>query len=352
MTDFGKTPDGRTAHLFTLRNARGFRADISDYGGAVVRLLAADRRGEFADVVLGFDTVEGYATHSDSLGVLIGRYANRIAGGKFSLDGTSYSLARNNHPAGVPCHLHGGRKGFDKVFWRAEPLTTAAGQALHLHYLSVDGEEGYPGNLDVTVVYTVTPDDALRIEYIATTDRPTPVSLTNHSYFNLAGAGSGDVLGHVLTLHATRFTPVDAGLIPLGHLASVAGTSFDFRSPHPIGQRIEGDDEQLRRADGYDHNFVIDGAGGSLALAATVNEPISGRTLEVLTTEPGVQFYTGNFLDGSYLAKNGARYGKRGGFCLETQHFPDSPNQPAFPSTILRPGETFRSSTVYRFRAN
>ena len=352
MTDFGKIPDGRRARLFTLRNDHGFRADISNYGGALVRLLAPDRRDEFADVVLGFDSVEGYAAHSDCLGVLIGRYANRIANGTFSLDGIAYSLAQNNRPAGIPCHLHGGLRGFDKVLWAAEPIVTTAGPALHLRYHSIDGEEGYPGNLNVTVVYTVTADNALRIDYTATTDRPTPVNLTNHSYFNLAGAGSGDVMGHVLTLHATRFTPVDAGLIPLGHLTPVAGTPLDFRSPHPIGQRIETDDEQLRRGAGYDHNFSIDGADGTLIPAAIVTDPASGRSLEVLSTEPGVQLYTGNFLDGSHLGKAGRRYGRRGGFCLETQHFPDSPNRPEFPSTILRPGRTFHSTTVYRFRAN
>lgn len=352
MTDFGRIPDGRRARLFTLRNDRGFQADISDYGGAVVRLLAPDRRGEFADVVLGFDSAEGYAAHPDCLGVLIGRYANRIANGTFSLDGITYSLARNNRPAGIPCHLHGGLRGFDKVLWEAEPIVTTAGPALRLRYRSVDGEEGYPGNLDVTVVYIVTADDALRIDYTAITDRPTPVNLTNHSYFNLAGAGSGDVMGHVLTLNATCFTPVDAGLIPLGHLTPVAGTPLDFRSPHPIGQRIETDDEQLHRGAGYDHNFVIDAADGTLIPAAIATDPVSGRSLEVLTTEPGVQLYTGNFLDGSYLGKAGRRYVRRGGFCLETQHFPDSPNRPEFPSTILRPGRAFHSTTVYRFRAN
>jgi aldose 1-epimerase len=370
MKFFGRTPDGRDAHLYPLQNRGGFRAEISDYGGTLVRLLAPDREGAFADVTLGFDSVERYAAHTAYFGALIGRHGNRIAGGRFSLDGHTYSLAQNNAPAGIPCHLHGGNRGFDKVLWHAEPFRARDGEALRLRYRSPDGEENYPGRLDVTVVYTVAEmENALRIDYEATTDRATIVNLTNHAYFNLAGEGRGDVLGHRVVLHASRYTPVDAGLIPLGQLAPVAGTPFDFRTPHAIGERIDADDEQLRRGHGYDHNFVLDQtfAGTDLRpdassstdqtkavsqhpphLAATVFEPQAGRTLEVLTTEPGVQFYSGNFLDGSLTGKSGQRYPRRSGFCLETQHFPDAPNQPAFPSTVLRPGETYRSTTVYR----
>jgi aldose 1-epimerase len=349
MIPFGRLPDGRAARLFTLSNARGLRADITDFGGTVVRLLAPDRRGALADVVLGFDRVEDYIALSPYFGGIIGRCGNRIAGGKFSLDGHTYQLAKNNTPNGVPCHLHGGVAGFDRVLWRAEPLSSDEGQALRLTYRSPDGEEGYPGNLDVAVTYTVTSENELRIGYSATTDRATPVNLTNHSYFNLQGEGAGDILGHELTIHAQSYTPVDRGLIPLGQVVPVAGTPFDFRAPHPIGERVDAPDDQLRFAGGYDHNFALDRRDGSLALAARVVEPASGRTLEVLTTEPGLQFYSGNFLTGAFAGKNGHVYGHRSGFCLESQHFPDAPNQPAFPSVILRPGDTLQSTTVYRF---
>jgi aldose 1-epimerase len=353
MKAFGTTPDGRDVHLFTLRNAHGLAVELSDFGATVLRLFAPDRHGEFADVVLGFDSLDGYTVRTGSpyFGATIGRCGNRIAGGRFSLDGKVYTLATNNAPAGRPCHLHGGVRGFDKVLWRAEPLSDPNGEGLRLHYRSVDGEEGYPGNLDVSVSFTLTPDDALRIDYTAQTDQPTPVNLTNHSYFNLAGEGAPSVLGHVVTLNASRFTPVDAGLIPMGRLDPVADTPFDFLAPHTIGERIVRPNEQLRFGNGYDHNFVLDSGGGVLALAATVLEPQSGRELEVLTTEPGVQFYTGNFLDGTKRGKHGHAYERRSAFCLETQHFPDSPNQPSFPPVILRPGETYRSTTVYRFKA-
>jgi aldose 1-epimerase len=352
MNSFGTTPQGDPAHLFTLRNDRGFSADITNYGGTIVRLNAPDRNGEFKDVVLGFDSVDGYARRPKStyLGATIGRVGNRIAHGRFELDGQTYSLATNNAPAGVPCHLHGGVQGFDRVLWHAEPGKSALGPTLELRYRSRDGEEGYPGNLEVIVVFTVTADNAIQIDYTATTDRATQINLTNHSYFNLAGDVSRPVLGHVLTLNARRYTPVNAGLIPVGTLASVENTPFDFRSPHTIGERIDRPNEQLRFGAGYDHNFVLDHGGGTLGLAATVLEPLSGRELEVLTTEPGVQLYTGNYLDGSLVGKDGHAYERRTGFCLETQHFPDAPNQPSFPSTILRPGQTYRSTTVYRFR--
>ncbi len=348
---FGRLPDGRESRLFALRHASGFQADISDYGGTLVRLLAPDRAGRFADVVLGFDSVARYPAESPYFGALIGRVGNRIAAGKFTLDGRTHSLVTNNTPDGIPCHLHGGNVGFDKVLWSAEPITRAGQPALRLRYTSADGEEGYPGNLAVEVTYALTADPGLRIDYTATTDRATPVNLTNHSYFNLAGAGLGDVLAHEVTLRASRYTPVRPGLIPTGELAPVAGTPFDFLQPRTIGERIAQPHEQLRLGSGYDHNWVLDSADGSLALAATVREPASGRVLEVLTTEPGLQFYTGNFLTGKLTGKSGATYARRGGLCLETQHFPDSVNQPAFPATILHPGQTYRSTTLYRFPA-
>jgi aldose 1-epimerase len=348
---FGNLPDGRAVQLFRLQNATGARVDIADYGGTVVRLVVPDRHGVMADVVLGFDTVEHYVKHSPYFGSLIGRCGNRIAQGKFSLGGKAYTLATNNSPGGIPCHLHGGFKGFDKVLWRAAPVGSPAGPGLRLTYRSVDGEEGYPGNVEVTVTYTLTAENSLHIDYRASSDQPTPVNLTNHSYFNLAGEGCGDVLGHVLTINAQGYTPVDAGLIPSGQIAAVADTPFDFQAPHTIGERIGTANEQLRFAGGYDHNFVLnrDQRPDGLVPAATAFEPKSGRLMEVFTTEPGIQFYSGNFLDGSFAAKNGHVYAHRNGFCLETQHFPDSPNQPAFPSVILQPGAELRSTTVYRF---
>ncbi len=349
MKSFGQTPDGRDAQLYTLENSNGIRAEIANYGGIIVRLFTRDRKGALSDVVLGFDTLAEYIAQSPFFGCIVGRCGNRIAGGRFVLDGQSYTLAQNNKPGGIPCHLHGGRRGFDKVLWHAEPFSSPTGSALRLQYESKNGEEGYPGNLNVTVTYVLGGDDALTIVYEARTDRATPVNLTNHSYFNLAGEGAAPVLGHVLTLNASAYTPVNAGLVPQGEIAPVADTPFDFTAPHTIGERIDRPHEQLRFAGGYDHNFVLDARGGQLALAATVLEPQSGRLMEVLTTEPGVQFYSGNFLTGSLVGKNGHVYPRRGGFCLETQHFPDSPNQPHFPSVILRPGETLHSTTVYRF---
>jgi len=349
---FGQIAGGHQAQLHSLENAKGFRAEIADYGGTVVRLFAPDRHGQLADVVLGFNRVEDYIAHSPYFGCTVGRFANRIAHGRFTLDGHPYTLAQNNSPGGIPCHLHGGNRGFDKVLWHAEPGGSAAEPALRLRYHSADGEEGYPGNAEIEVTYTVTADNTLRIDYTATTDRATPLNLTNHSYFNLSGEGGANILGHVLTLRAGRYLPVNAGLIPLGQRAPVAGTPLDFTEPHTIGERIEGLHEQLRFAGGYDHCFEIDPVVppvAGLALAATLFEPQSGRLLEVRTTEPGVQFYSGNFLNGSVTGKSGHAYQRRAGLCLETQHFPDAPNQPSFASTILRPGATFRSTTVYRF---
>jgi aldose 1-epimerase len=353
-TSFGQTPDGRPVRLFTLDNGRGLRAELSDLGATIVSLFAPDRTGRAGDVVLGFGDAAAYAAHTSYFGCVIGRVGNRIAGGRFTLDGREYRLATNNAPAGLPCCLHGGRIGFDRAVWRAEPADTPAGPAVRFFHRSPAGDEGFPGRLDVVATYTATTDNALRLDYEATCDAPTPVALTNHVYFNLAGEGSGDVLGHQARFHASRFTPVDAGLIPLGHLAPVAGTPLDFTRARAIGDRISDEHEQLRFGLGYDHNLVIDHPAwppSEPTLAAEVFDPSTGRVLETLTTEPGMQFYTGNFLDGSLIGKSGRAYGHRHGFCLETQHFPDSVNQPAFPTTILRPGRTLRSTTIYRFSA-
>jgi len=301
-------------------------------------------------VVLGFDSAEKYAAHSAYFGCTVGRFGNRIAAGRFQLDGRTYTLATNNVPAGQPCHLHGGPGGFHRQLWSAELTNRDSNPALRLNYLSRDGEEGYPGNLSVTVVYSLTAEQALRIDYEATSDQPTPLNLTNHGYFNLQGEGSGDILDHAMKLQAAHYTPVNSGLIPTGEIAPVAGTPFEFRTPRKIGAFIGTPHQQLDYGAGFDHNFVLDaGQPAQPALAATVDEPKSGRRMEVLTTEPGVQFYSGNFLDGSLVGKSGRPYPRRSGFCLETQHFPDSPNQPGFPNTILRPGQIFRSTTVHRF---
>ncbi len=349
MKSFGKLDDGRESAVYTLVNANGVRADITNYGGIVVRLLVPDRTGNLDDVVLGYNSVQEYVRASPYFGAIVGRYGNRIAGGRFNLDGQTYSLVTNNQPGGIPCHLHGGRRGFDKVLWQAEPLLTNDTPGLKLRYLSRDGEEGYPGNLDVTVHYWLGNDNSLRIEYSATTDKATPVNLTQHSYFNLKGEGRGDILDHVLTLQATHYTPVNAGLIPTGSLEPVAGTPMDFTTPHTIGERIEAKHPQLALGIGYDFNWVIDGKPGEMRPAAKVFEPRSGRVMEVWTEEPAIQFYSGNHLNGSHVGKSGAAYVHRGGLCLETQHAPDSPNQPNFPSTILRPGSRYQTSTIYRF---
>jgi aldose 1-epimerase len=351
VAPFGLMPDGRAVSLYTLVNARGMKADITNYGGIVVRLYAPDRDGKLADVVLGYDSLDGYLKSSPYFGALIGRVGNRIAHGRFTLDGKTYALATNNTPGGIPCHLHGGNVGFDKVLWQAEPLTRDGTAGLRLTYRSADGEEGYPGNLAVTVTYSLGNDNSLKIEYAATTDKATPVNLTQHSYFNLKGEGSGDILGHVLMLKASRLTPVNAGLIPTGAITPVRGTPFDFTSPRVIGERVDAADEQIKFGGGYDHNWVLDRTTDALELVATVSEPTSGRTMEVWTKEPGIQFYCGNFLDGSSVGKQGHVYPFRSGFCLETQHYPDSPNQSGFPSIILQPGRTYATETVYRFGA-
>lgn len=342
-TNVGVTPDGIAVERYHLSNAAGVQADILNYGGVITSVRAPNRNGTFGEVILGADTFDQYLKNPPYLGALIGRYGNRIANAQFSLDGQHYQLARNDGQN----HLHGGPTGFHRRVWQAEPLDTADGPSIALRYLSVDGEEGYPGNLDVLVIYTLTEGNDIRIEYTATTDKPTVVNLTNHTYFNLAG--TGDILGHELFMNATRFVPTGAGAIPLGEIRSTANTPFDFTVPTAIGERIEDDDEQLHGAGGYDHTWVLDGTAGELTLATRVYEPNSGRVLEVFTTEPGVQFYSGNMLDDTFIGRGGKPYSRRTGFCLEAQHFPDSPNQASFPSTVLRPGETYQQTTAYRF---
>lgn len=339
------TADGKSIDIYSIRNSKAVEVRIATYGGAVVSLKVPDKSGNLDDVVLGYDSLGEYETAKGYLGALIGRYGNRIGKGTFSLDRKEYKLAVNNGAN----HLHGGLKGFDKVVWTANASIQADGPHLELTYLSRDGEEGYPGNLNVKVEYILTDSNELKIVYSATTDKPTIVNLTNHSYFNLAGAGKGSILDHQLTLNADRFTPTDNGSIPTGELRRVKGTPFDFTKSTAIGARIDQDDEQLKFGNGYDHNFVLDKNGDDLSLAATVYEPTTGRLMEVFTTEPGVQFYTGNFLDGSSKGKGGRTYPRRSGFCLETQHFPDSPNKPKFPSVVLRPGETYSQTTIYKF---
>jgi len=342
---FGKTADGTAVDLYTLQNKNGAEVKLPPFGGIVESLKVPDRAGKFDDVVLGFDSLDGYLGTHPYFGALVGRYGNRIAKGRFTLNGVEYKLACNDGAN----TLHGGIKGFDKAVWAAREITVGGSPALELTYVSKDGEEGYPGNLTTTVTYSLSDKNELRIEYRATTDKDTVLNLTNHTYFNLAGQGQGDILSHVMMIRAGRFTPVDAGLIPTGELRGVEGTPLDFRTPTAIGARIEAKDEQMVRGKGYDHNFVLDGPAGSLSLAAKVTEPKSGRVMEVLTTQPGVQFYTGNFLDGTLRGKGGKAYAHRFGFCLETQHFPDSPNQSAFPSAVLKPGSEYRETTVYRF---
>ena len=351
-SSWGVLPDGRPVTLYTLAHANGLRADISDYGGLLVRLLVPDRQGSLVDVTLGFDTLEEYLRpgHSPYFGCLVGRVGNRIAHGRFSLEGRDYHLVTNNTPGGIPCHLHGGTVGFDKVLWAAEPFAEAQVQGLRLAYRSPAGEEGYPGNLAVVVEYRLSEDGDLSVQYEATTDAATPINLTHHAYFNLAGAG--DVLGHDLRLAADHFVPVDRGLIPLGHLAPVAGTPFDFRQTRSVGAAIDAPDPQIVAGGGYDHTWVFGDSAGTLRAVGMLRDPVGGRTLELVTTEPGVQVYSGNFLAEGLIGKGGQHYGRRHGICLETQHFPDAPNQPSFPSIILRPGHVYRSQTIFRFRAS
>ena len=344
-TLFGLMPDQQQVDCYRLesdaQDGLPVIVEILTYGGIIKSLQVPDRDGNLSDVVLGFDDLPPYLTHNPFFGCIAGRYANRIAGGRFQLDQVAYTLACNNGPN----HLHGGLRGFDKVNWQAESVEAADQVALQLTYQSADGEEGYPGQLTTTVTYTLNNQGELRIDYSAITNKPTILNLTNHTYFNLAG--SGTVLDHVVMIDADRYTPVNADLIPTGALAPVTGTPFDFRTPTAIGVRIDGAHEQLRYGGGYDHNWVLNGTG--LRHAITVTEASSGRRLEVATTQPGVQFYTGNMMPDALAGKGGIEYTKRSGFCLETQHFPDSPNQPHFPSVVLRPGEQFHESTLFRF---
>ena len=342
---FGTMPDGTAIEVFTLRNSHGMEVRTIPYGAIIVSIRVPDRAGRFDDVVIGHDRLEGYLTASRFFGAVVGRYGNRIAKGRFTLDGRTYELAVNNGPN----HLHGGVKGFDKVVWQAEQISTGVGPGVTYRYVSADGEEGYPGRLDVRVTYILTERNQVVVEYVATTDKATPVNLTQHSYFNLAGDGLRDVLDHVVQINADRYTPVDATKIPTGEQAPVAGTPFDFRTAVRIGAHIADDHPQIAIGGGYDHNFVLTRTGAGLQWAARVFEPLTGRTLTVTTTEPGLQLNTANALDGSITGKAGHVYQARYGMCLETQHFPDSPNQPSFPSTILRPGETLRSRTEFEF---
>ena len=343
---FGTAPDGTPVDVYTLVNSRGIRTRILTYGGIVQTLETPDRTGKLDDVVLGFDDLQGYVKSSPYFGAIVGRYGNRIARGRFTLDGKTYTLVINNKPN----HLHGGTKGFDKVVWAAQQFQSDSGVGIVLTHTSNDGDEGYPGTLRAKVTYTLTNRDELAIDYEATTDKATPVNLTNHTYWNLAGDGTRDILGHVLTLESGAIVPVDSTLIPTGALMPVTGTPFDFRSPTAVGARIEDPHQQIKVGRGYDHTFVLDGVRqAGVAHAARVTEPTTGRTLDIHTTEPGVQVYSGNFLDGTAVGKRGRPYRHRYGLALETHHYPDSPNQPSFPSVILRPGETYRTRTVFVF---
>ena len=350
---FGKTPDGTPVEIYTLRNSKGAEARIMTYGGIVEKLTMPDKDGKFADIVLGFDKLDGYTNPKyvgacPYFGALIGRYGNRIGGAKFTLEGQTYTLAQNNNGNS----LHGGLKGFDKVVWTAVKADVGAeGPQLELNYLSKDGEEGFPGNLNVMAVYTLTDDNGLKLEFTATTDKPTVCNLTHHSYFNLAGQGNGDILGHILYINSDKTTPVDAGLITTGEFADVTGTPFDFRTPTAIGARINDPNPILQYGPGYDHNWVINKPFGQFGLMARVVEPTSGRVMEVWSDEPGLQFYAGNFLDGSLTGKGGKVYQRRSGFCMEPQHYPDSPNKPNWPSVELKPGETYQNTIEYKFSA-
>ncbi|MFO1487306.1 MAG: aldose epimerase family protein [Verrucomicrobiota bacterium] len=341
--DFGKTADGQTVEIFTLRNAKGMEAQIMTYGGIVTSLKVPDRNGKLDDVVLGYDNLGPYLTNNPYFGALIGRYGNRIANGMFTLDGHTYSLPQNNGPN----NLHAGPNGFDRVVWEStKALATDRTASLKLSYLSKDGDQGFPGNLKVTAVYTLTEDNALRVDFSATADKPTVVNLTHHSYFNLAG--QGDILNHEVVINADRFTPVDANQIPTGELRPVKGTPFDFTTARKIGERIDDNDEQIHLGAGYDHNWVLNKKPLEMGFVASAYDAGSGRFLEVFATEPGTQFYTGNFLTGM-TGKYGQTYPRRSGFCFEPQHFPDSPNKPKFPSTVLRPGQVFKSTLIYKF---
>ncbi|CAI8322531.1 MAG: Aldose 1-epimerase [Opitutia bacterium UBA7350] len=349
MSSFKQTKDGTAVKNFILKNAAGMEVEISSYGGIITRLLVPDRHGKLADVVLGFSSLAEYEDDKAFHGALIGRYGNRIAKGQFSLNEKHYTLPLNSTTHAIDCHLHGGPDGFHQKVWQVNPVGKDDYDGLKLSLQSPDGEAGYPGNLSVTVHYWLCPDNALKIEYHATTDQATPVSLTNHSYFNLGGEGSGDVLMHQLQLKASHFTPVAPGMIPTGEQAETENTPFDFKNPKPIGSCIDKPHPQLQSAGGYDHNFVLETQPGKPSAIAQVIEPNSGRSMHVYTDAPGVQFYSGNFLDGSTTGKSGNPYNQHSGFCLETQHFPDAPNQPTFPTTVLEPGTNYQTTTIYKF---
>ena len=348
VSNFGKV-NGKQVKIYTLRNSNGMQVKILNYGGIIQSLEVPDSDGDIDDIVLGFDSLQKYVDKSPYFGAIVGRYANRIAGGKFTLNGKTYELPTNNEPHGIPCTLHGGKKGFDKVVWNAEPVQKDNMAGLKLHHLSEDGEQGFPGNLDTVVTYWLTSDNKLRVHYRATTDKATPVNLSQHSYFNLKGEGEGTILNHRLMLNASRYTPVEKGLIPTGDIVTVQDTPLDFTNPHPIGARIDAEHTQLELCNGYDMNFVLDHKKGKMGLAARVVEPKTGRVMEIYTDQPGLQFYSGNFLDGSLVGKSGKKYVKRGAFCLETQHYPDSVHHSNFPNTILRPSETYETETVFSF---
>ena len=341
---FGKTRDGQPVEIYTLVNKNGLSAEISNYGGIVRTLSVPDKSGQFLDIVAGYNTLEEYLNWSPHYGCIVGRFSNRIAGGKFSIDGKEYVLAQNNSGN----NLHGGPKGFDKVVWKARDYISDSGPALELTYLSPDGDQGFPGNLSVKTVYTLTNDNELKVEYTATTDKKTVVNLTHHSYFNLSGPSNGDILDHIVTLNADKFTPVDKTGIPTGEFRSVSGTPFDFRKPHSLGKRINVNNDQLKKGAGYDHNWIVNGKKGELTLGATVYDPKSGRVMEVYSDKPGMQLYTGNFLEKD-IGKDGKPYKRRYALCLEPQDFPDAPNKKNFPSTLLSPGETYSHTLIYKF---
>jgi aldose 1-epimerase len=342
---FGKAPDGSPVELFTLTNSSGVTVQITNYGGIITTLYVPDKDSNFEDVVLGYYSLEKYLEKSPHFGCLVGRFGNRIAKGKFTLDGVEYNLAINNGPN----HLHGGQIGFDKKVWAPETVLKEDAAGLKLTYLSPDGEENYPGNLNVEAMYMLNDKNELTLTFLATTDKKTILNLTHHSYFNLKGQGNGDILDHLITFNSSQIVAIDSTSIPLGPLMDVKDTPFDFRVSKTIGQDIDFDHEQIRNGGGYDHSFVIDGYDGELKLACTVTEPTSGRIMEVWTTEPAVQFYTGNFLDGSITGKEGKEYHQRYGFCLEAHHYPDSPNHPEYPTTVLNPGEVYEQTTIYKF---
>jgi aldose 1-epimerase len=341
----GIRSDGAKVELYTLTNARSLEAKITNYGGILVSLMVPDRHGRLDDVVLGFDRLDEYLNEHPCFGATIGRYANRIAAGRFNLDGTTYQVRTNDHGN----HLHGGLKGFDKVVWEATERESGNGPSLDLKYVSPDGEEGYPGTLTVNVIYTLTNDNELKIDYVATTDKATILNLTHHSYFNLRDAGASNILEHELRIDADYFLPINRSSIPTGEISAVKGTPFDFTKLTPIGARISEVDLQLSYGNGYNHNWVLNGMGPSDRLAATVYDSVSGRVMDVLTTEPGLQFFSGNLPDGKFGGKGGSAYASRSGLCLEAQHYPDSPNHPEFPPTVLRPGELYEQTTIYRF---